>query len=137
MREQRDGSCPKCGASIPADARWGMCPKCLLAPDAATSTPAPTGNFGGKGRRFGDYELGPQLGKGGMGVVYEAVQLRARRRVAVKMILDTHVTSAAARRRFTIEAEAAAKLDHPNIVPIYEVGEQDEQPFLSLSLIHI
>jgi serine/threonine protein kinase len=92
-------------------------------------------SFGEHGRRFGDYEMVRQLGRGGMGVVYEAIQLRARRRVAVKMILDAQVSSLAARRRFAIEAEAAAKLDHPNIVPIYEVGEHDEQPFLSMKLV--
>jgi serine/threonine protein kinase/ABC-type phosphate/phosphonate transport system substrate-binding protein len=130
--------CPKCGAPIPADARWGMCPRCLLDPNAQLpQETAGTSNasFGEPGRRFGDYEMVRQIGRGGMGAVYEAIQLRAHRRVAVKMILDTHAASPAARRRFAIEAEAAAKLDHPNIVPIYEVGEHDEQPFLSMKLV--
>lgn len=115
-----------------------MCPKCLLDPGARPSD-AKAGSLlsglVGQGRRFGDYELGQQIGRGGMGVVYEAVQAGLRRPVAVKMILDSHLASPVVRRRFAIEAEAAAKLDHPNIVSIYEVGEYLDQPFLSMKLV--
>jgi len=131
--------CPKCGREIPPHARWGICPSCLLAPasqQAPEEEPKPyTLSFSQEGRHFGNYQLVKQIGRGGMGVVYEALDLKLRRTVALKMILDSHTHSPCARRRFAIEAEAAAKLDHPNIVPIYEVGEHGDQQFLSMKLV--
>src|SRR5262245_23816048 len=135
-------ACPRCGSPVPPEARWGICPRCLLDPGAGAPT-RPAEGFeeraeapNEEGRRFADYKLGRQLGRGGMGVVYEALHLSRRRTVAVRMILDTHALLPTARRRFAIEAEAAARLDHPNIVPIYEVGEYLDQPFLSMKLVN-
>jgi len=86
-------------------------------------------------RYFGDYELQRVLGEGGMGIVYKARQLSLNRTVALKMIRAARFPSADAVRRFQNEAEAVARLDHPNIVPIFEVGQFEDQHYFSMKLI--
>jgi serine/threonine-protein kinase len=84
---------------------------------------------------FAGYQMLEQLGRGGMGVVYRARQVRANRLVAVKMILTGSLASDTERARFRSEAEAIAQLDHPHITPIYEVGEAEGCHFFSMKLL--
>lgn len=84
---------------------------------------------------FGDYELIEELGRGGMGVVYKAKQRSLNRLVAIKMMRDARLSSETDRARFRAEANASAKLKHPNIVTVHEVGEQDGQPFFVMEYI--
>jgi len=81
------------------------------------------------------YEILGVLGRGGMGVVYDARQIALKRRVALKMVTAGAHTGPAERTRFQVEAEAVAALQHPNIVQIYEVGEHDGIPYFSLEYV--
>ncbi len=86
-------------------------------------------------REFGDFELLSELGRGGMGVVYKARQKSLNRIVALKMVREAHLSSAADRARFEAEAKAAARLQHPNIVTVHEVGTFDGQAYFCMEFV--
>ena len=145
-------SCTQCGTVHSQD---GICPTCAADTEGATlapSTPSPdvdetmapsgsqlSGNSSSDGnstdKDFGDYILLEELARGGMGIVYRARHKELNRIVAIKMIISGEYSSDLDVQRFQLEAKAAAQLDHPGIVPIYEINSHQGKPYFAMKLV--
>jgi TolB-like protein/tRNA A-37 threonylcarbamoyl transferase component Bud32 len=140
--QSESGSCAKCGSA--SRVGRGLCLNCLLSAGIDSNGDHPQtdetlddllSRVHGSDADWllGNYQILEEIGRGGMGVIYRARQRHSRRIVALKRILSCHADSQETLMRFRREAQAAAKLDHPNILPIYEVSESEEGlPFFSM-----
>jgi tRNA A-37 threonylcarbamoyl transferase component Bud32 len=130
-------ACPRCNGDVSADAPEGLCPECLLQqaiaaasaePDEASPAPAPTFQPPSPAElrsHFPQLEILELVGQGGMGAVYKARQIKLDRAVAVKILQPEVARDPAFAERFTREARSLARLNHSNIVTVYDFGEAD------------
>ncbi len=124
-------TCQACGGPLPGGKWSGTCLRCLIAAfgEEEDHEDSPADSF------IAGYTILEEISRGGMGIVYRALQRHPSRVVAVKMILPHLLGSPVIRARFQAEAEAVAKLDHPNVLPIYEASENRGTPYLAMKFV--
>jgi WD40 repeat protein/predicted Ser/Thr protein kinase len=132
----RIATCLRCGGLLADGELAGRCPRCLaislgLAADPADQLTSAPGTLD----HLGDYELLEEVGRGGMGVVFRARQIKLDREVALKVIRDSALASSADVDRFRDEAAAAARLAHPHIVRVHDIGEAEKRPYFAMEFI--
>ncbi|HUB87204.1 MAG TPA: serine/threonine-protein kinase, partial [Verrucomicrobiae bacterium] len=134
--------CPQCGAELKPDAPEGLCPACLLQRGIATEAGAPSGqssfvppSFSELSQLFPQLEILEMLGRGGMGAVYKARQPRLDRLVALKILAPEKQNDPQFAERFEREARALARLNHPNIVTVYDFGEVQGRFYLLMEFV--
>ena len=125
--------CPGCGTPLSISRLDGLCPVCLLE-DPAPEGPGEAPETGPGLMHLPGYRLTREIARGGMGIIYEALQLSPSRTVALKMLLPHLMEDPAMRERFRREAQSMAGLDHPGILPVYEVGDHNGLPYFSMKL---
>ena len=137
-----DNKCPQCGAPLPSGVLAGLCPACLFKQGAAADTAVPPETTAFQppsveevARLFPQLEILAFIGKGGMGAVYKARQPGLDRIVALKIIPPQTATGPGFIERFNREARALAKLNHPNIVAVYEFGQANGLPFFIMEFV--
>jgi serine/threonine protein kinase/WD40 repeat protein len=125
--------CPDCGA--PVESSDALC-RCCLVSQIINPRDVDEIEFDLPLGEIGDYEILEKIAQGGMGIVYRARQKSLGRIVAIKLIPEGRLASFGEVQRFHMEAEAAAKLDHPNIISVHEIGEENGQHFYSMRLVN-
>ncbi len=130
--------CPDCGTPLLSVSPVGHCPQCLVRLSLLTEEempPTPPSSSTAPWTILEDYEIYEELGRGGMGIVYRGRHRRLARWVAVKVLRGGELADAKARRRFQAEAETVAQLQHPGIVTIHDVGEEQGVCWYSMELV--
>src|SRR6266404_3583242 len=140
--ENMEKKCPQCGGPLPSGALEGLCPACLLKQGAASDTgtqpeaaPFQPPSVEEVAKLFPQLEIVALLGKGGMGAVYKARQPTLDRLVALKILPPQAASGSGFAERFSREARALARLNHPNIVAVHEFGQVNGMPFFVMEFV--
>jgi serine/threonine protein kinase len=134
--------CPECGAEVPGDAPQGLCPKCVLSgaatsvePNVSATATSEIPSLERVAEAFPQFEILELIGRGGMGFVYKARQPHLDRLVALKLLPDKLAKDPQFAERFNREAKVVARLNHPNIVSVFDFGQTEHFYFLLMEYV--